>query len=82
MYLQGEIIMEKAYDHKYLIEQLRVEGLEISEEAARSLMEVIFHWLKESAIKSENMFDDLAIPLLNRLQKDMDKKIDNINKGD
>lgn len=50
--------MEKAYDPKALVEQLKGQGLPLAEDAAEKLVVALFGWLEESAKMSENKIDD------------------------
>lgn len=69
----------KAYDLKVLIEKLKARGLDLGEEAAKMAIEEICAWVQESAVISENKFDDvavLAMPELKKLALQLADKID------
>lgn len=56
--------MEKAYDIKVLKEKLLAKGLPEIEELAEKVYEATKEWFVESAAKSENKFDDMAVPFM------------------
>lgn len=60
--------MEKAYDLKGLLTELKASGLEIAEESAKVVIEAVFTWLEKSATLSENKYDDLAVMLYPQLK--------------
>jgi hypothetical protein len=71
--------MEKAYDIKVLAEKLKGRGLDLAEGAAEIVVEETCVWLQESAVASENKFDDvaaMAIPELKKLALKLADKID------
>lgn len=55
---------EKAYDVKKLVEKLKDEGLDIAEDAAALIVESSLDWVSESAVKSDNKYDDLLAALV------------------
>lgn len=69
----------KAYDLKVLLEKLKGQGLELTEEAAKLFVKQLILWLQESAAMSENKFDDIAamgLPELEKLALKLADKID------
>ena len=74
--------MEKAYDVKGLVEELKINGLELAEEAAKVVITSVFNWLEKSAVLSENKYDDLAIILYPKLKEYALEQADKINKAD
>lgn len=71
--------MEKAYDLKDLAEKAKAKGLDIAEDAAVHLIDVVFDWLDESAGMSENVYDDIlrsVYPLARAEAKKAADKID------
>jgi hypothetical protein len=74
--------MEKAYDVKGLIAELKLNGLEVAEESAKVVIESVFSWLEKSAAMSENKYDDMASVLYPRLKKYALEQADKINKND
>lgn len=55
--------MEKAYDPKALIEEVRKEGGPDAEKLLKKNWTAIKNWLAKSAAMSENKYDDVAVPL-------------------
>lgn len=71
--------MEKAYDIKGLVEELKDGGLDVAEDACNEIYDSIMSWLAKSAQMSENKFDDLilaVIPMIDSLVKGQIDKID------
>lgn len=60
--------MDKAYDLKGLLAELKGNGLEIAEESAKVVITSVFNWLEKSAALSENKYDDLAVILYPQLK--------------
>lgn len=56
----GVISMEKAYDVKALLEKFKKRGLDLTEDAAKMIIEDTCSWIQESAAISENKIDDVA----------------------
>lgn len=72
--------MEKAYDIKGLLEELKSQGLEVAEEAAKVVVVSVFNWLEKSAVMSENKYDDIAVLLYPQLKAYALEQADKINK--
>lgn len=72
----------KAYDLKVLLEKLKNQGLELTEEAVKIFVKQLVEWLKESAAISENKIDDIAALGLPELEKLALNLADQINKAD
>lgn len=72
----------KAYDLKVLLEKLKAQGLELTEEAVKIFVKQLVIWLQESAAISENKIDDVAALGLPELEKLALKLADDINKAD
>lgn len=73
--------MEKAYDPKALLEELKAQGLPVLEDAAEKTVEAIFAWLDKSAELSENKIDDalrVLYPHAKELALDQADKIDGV----
>lgn len=69
----------KAYDLKVLAEKMKQEGLEVAEDAAGKMVKCVMIWLKDSAVKSENPFDDMIAPFLIPIEKYIMNEIDKID---
>lgn len=72
--------MEKAYDAKELLNELKGNGLELAESAAKIVIESVFTWLEKSAIASENKYDDLLIVIYPRIKQYALEQADKIHK--
>ena len=71
--------MNKAYDVKELLNVLKGKGLDVAEESANIVLEAVIEWLGESARLSANIYDDLmlvALPKIEELAKEQIDKID------
>lgn len=71
--------MEKAWDKQALIEELKVNGLDVAEELAKVLVEGVLSWVEKSVVLSENKYDDFAIPVIAALKPFVLKEIDKID---
>lgn len=74
--------MEKAYDLKGLLEELKSQGLEVAEESAKVIANSVFNWLEKSAALSENKYDDMLSVLYPKLREIALEHADDINKAD
>lgn len=71
--------MEKAWDKQALIEELKVNGLDVAEELAKVLVEGVLSWVEKSVVLSESKYDDFAIPVIAALKPFVLKEIDKID---
>ena len=71
--------MEKAYDLQELGRRLKAKGLVQAEELAGDIYVVTKEWLQESAVKSDNKYDDIAAPFLSQLDAVVLPQIDKID---
>ena len=71
--------MEKAYDFKDLANRAKALGMEITEEAAGGLVDVVFSWFEESAKLSKTPIDDMAVGFLAPVRAFLATKIDKID---
>jgi len=74
--------MEKAYDPKALLAELKDNGLELAEDAAETIIEAMFSWIEKSAKLSPTVYDDMALIVLPQLKILALKAADNINPAD
>ena len=74
--------MEKAYDPKGLIEEVKGEGLELAEESVKAFTKGFFAWLKKSAELSDNPYDDMAAFVYPKIESFALGHAENINKAD
>lgn len=74
--------MEKAYDFKGLLEELKGQGLEVAEESAKVIVNAVFVWLEKSASLSENKYDDMLSVLYPKLKELALDQAEKINKED
>ena len=56
--------MEKAYDLSVLVERLKENGMDLAEDAAKEVVDVLLQFLIDSAKVSPNSIDDLLTPML------------------
>jgi hypothetical protein len=70
---------QKAYDLKELVAKLKGKGLNIAEDAAGEVYACLKEWLSESAVKSENKYDDLILAILPMLDELVEEQIDKID---
>lgn len=77
--LNEEDSMEKAYDLKELGKKLKEAGLPIVEEISEEVVSKIFDWLKESAVKSKNPYDDMAAFVYPKIEEFIKEKLDEID---
>lgn len=73
--------MEKAYDFKGLLDELKNNGLEIAEESAKVVIESVFAWLDKSADLSATPYDNLLKPFYPQIKAYALAKADEINKA-
>lgn len=71
--------MEKAYDSKELLKELKSKGLDIAEDAAELVVESVFAWVEKSALASENKYDDLILAVLPMLKELAQSAVDKID---
>lgn len=77
--MQNVPAMTKAYDIQNLIARAKSRGLDLTEEAAKMLLQETSGWLVESAALSENKVDDLVAIGIPQLEKVMMPLIDKID---
>lgn len=58
--------MTKAYDVQVLIADAKDIGLEIGEDVAVKLLDVVYNWFEKSANLSSTPFDDMAVPFVEK----------------
>jgi len=71
--------MEKAYELTALVSKLKSRGLDIAEESAKVVVEEVFDWLSESAVLSENKYDDMMAPLYPIAKQAVLEQVDKID---
>lgn len=71
--------MEKAYDLKFFINEAKGMGLELTEEAAKQLVEKMFEFLSKSAELSATPFDNVLIPVYAMVKPKVLEKVEQIN---
>lgn len=68
-----------AYSVKGLVAELKKEGLELSEEAAKVVTKGMFRWLTKSAISSSTQLDNLLVPFYPLVEAKIVELEDKIN---
>jgi hypothetical protein len=71
--------MEAAYDIKGLVEELKLQGLELAEEGAKVVINGVFNWLEKSADMSTNPYDDVAKVIYPKVRAYALQKAEEIN---
>ena len=71
--------MDKAYDGQALVEKLKARGLDVAEDVATEVLGAVFEFFEESAVLSENKYDDLVLAILPMLKNEALKAIDKID---
>jgi hypothetical protein len=74
--------MEKAYDPKGLLAELKGQGLEVAEESAKVVITSVINWLEASAKLSATPIDDVLAVLYPTLRSYALAQAEGINKGD
>lgn len=69
----------KPYDLKELLAELKINGLDIAEDATMSVYESVQSWLLKSAAASDNRIDDLLLVILPAADKFVREQIDLID---
>jgi len=69
----------KAYDLKELGKRLKEKGLIEVEDAAESVVKELFVWLNESAIASENVYDNMAMIIYPSIEEMILSKVNEID---
>lgn len=71
--------MDKAYDVKALVAKAKDKGMDVAEDAAMHLVDIVFEWLEESADLSENVYDDLLKAVYPMAKAEVKKAVDKID---
>ena len=71
--------MENAYDLKVLVDRLKENGLDLAEDAAKEIVEVVIQFIIDSAQGSDNKVDDILVGLLLSAKPWVMEQIDKID---
>lgn len=71
--------MEKAYDLKALELKLKAKGLPEVEKLAEKSFEAFKEWFAESAVLSENKYDDVVVPFMTLVDGIVKPQLDKID---
>lgn len=71
--------MEKAFELKSLLDGLKLDGLEVGEDAAKKVIARVLDWVEASVKLSENKIDDLAIALIPLVRSELLKLAEKIS---
>ena len=71
--------MEKSYDLKDLGKRLKEKGLVELEDGAEAIVKELFAWLRESAIMSPNVYDDMAMIVYPKIEEMILSQVDKID---
>ena len=66
-------------DTKKLIEKLKDQGLELTEDAAKMLVGTVFTWAEEEIKNNDNAWDDIFLAVFPPVKKILLDKIDEID---
>lgn len=69
----------KAYDVTGLVAELKVLGLDLTEDAAKAVIAKVFVWAKASIVESETKLDDFILPFLPTAEAYIEKEVDKID---
>jgi len=61
--------MEKAWELKALVEELKGKGLDIAEDAAKHVVVAVLDWAEKSIELTENKIDDMGLGFLPKLKE-------------
>ena len=64
---------------KMIVDELKSNGMEIAEDAAISVVKVIFAILPKIAVATENKWDDMMLPILGIVEPIIMKELDKID---
>lgn len=71
--------MQKAWELKALVEELKAKGLDVAEDGAKHALEAVFVWLEKSVELSETKIDDMALVVLPKIKEYALKAADKID---
>jgi hypothetical protein len=71
--------LEKAYDWKALVAELKTAGLDLGEDAAKKVLESVLVWVEESAKLSATPYDDMGLIVLPKLKEMALAQVDKID---
>lgn len=69
----------KPYDLNELVARLKPQGLNLAEDSANALVKEVLLWIKDSAVASDNKFDDLVLAVLPMVQDYILQQVDKID---
>jgi len=73
-------VVKKAYDLRELGKHLKEQGLDLAEDAAKSVAKASIAWLKESSELSSTPYDNMILAVaLPEIEKVVDKQLDKID---
>ena len=71
--------MTKAYELQGLMAKFKAQGLDVAEGAAKMIITETIAWLEESAVLSQNSYDNLLLAVYPMLKKEMLAQADKID---
>lgn len=77
--VETNLSVKEAYDLNHLIALLKDEGLDVTEDLAKVLVQAVFDWIKFSAKKSDTRIDDLIASLIPNIEPWIMERIDKID---
>jgi hypothetical protein len=67
------------YDTKVLLDMLKEKGLDVAEDAATVVVDVVFDWVSKSAVETESKIDDVIAGLLPAIKPYVMEQVDRID---
>jgi hypothetical protein len=67
------------YDTKVLLDMLKEKGLDVAEDAATVVVDVVFDWVSKSAVETELKIDDVIAGLLPAIKPYVMEQVDRID---
>lgn len=64
---------------KEVVEELKLKGLDVAEDAVKALVEVVFEVGEKAIIKSENKYDDFLLAVLPKGKEMLLELVDKID---
>ena len=68
-----------AYELQKLLDGLKVEGLDLAEDAAKKAVNGVLNWVELSASESDNKLDDILLPVISAARPLIMAELDKID---
>jgi len=77
----GDFELKKAWDIDELLKQLELNGLVIAETSIVRTIEICLGWVKDSALISDNPYDDIVVVVIPVVLEPLNKAVNSISKN-